>query len=287
MADVSDKKRLRQVQQQDLTESRLNDDFVFWLKTKGVNYLLILLVAACVWMGWNWFKERKEAERNRAWNDFAQATLPQAYDEVARLHPTTDSVALLSWIRAGDAHLREIQTGLIGASSLVPGPNGLLPDAQALDAEALTIARTSADAYYARVLENAGSGEGHVAFRVAALFGRAAVAESKNDLTNAKLFLEQAAALAEGPYPAYAALAKVRLESLPLLANHAELPPAASLPTRPTTLTPTAVNPEELIRSLQGQPAPAPPAAPQPAQPEAEPAPEPVPEEPAPATPPE
>ena len=46
-----DKKRLAQVQTQDLTESRVNDDFVFWLKKNGSNYLLVVLLVAVGIMG--------------------------------------------------------------------------------------------------------------------------------------------------------------------------------------------------------------------------------------------
>ncbi len=46
-----DQRRLNQVQTQDLTESRVNDDFVFWLKKHGSNYLLVVLVAAVGVMG--------------------------------------------------------------------------------------------------------------------------------------------------------------------------------------------------------------------------------------------
>lgn len=253
MADVSDKKRLQQVQQQDLTESRLNDDFVFWLKTKGVNYLLVLLIIACAWMGWNWWKDRQAAARDRAWADFAQATLPQAFDEVARMHAGIDSVALFAWLKAGDAHLREIQTGMVGGGSGGVGPDGMLVEGAPLDAEALAIARSSADAYYAKVLETAGPDEGRIPFRIAALFGRAAIAESLGDLDAARGHLAAAASLAEGPWPAYATQAKSRIESLSLLTARPELPPAASLPTRPVAPT-TTPSPEDLIRSLQGQP---------------------------------
>jgi hypothetical protein len=254
MADVSDKKRLQQVQQQDLTESRLNDDFVFWLKTKGVNYLLILLIIACAWMGWNWWKDRQQAARDRAWADFAQATLPQAFDEVARMHAGIDSVALFAWLKAGDAHLREIQTGMVGGGSAGTGPDGMLVESAPLDDEALAIARSAADAYYTKVLESAGAAEGRIPFRVAALFGRAAIAESLGDLDAARRHLEAAAALADGPFPAYAAQARARIDSLPLLAKRPELPPAASLPTRPVAPNATP-NPEEIIHSLRGQPA--------------------------------
>ena len=43
--------RLKQVQTTDLTDSRLNHEFVAWLKTSGMNYLLMLLLVACVAVG--------------------------------------------------------------------------------------------------------------------------------------------------------------------------------------------------------------------------------------------
>jgi hypothetical protein len=141
---------------------------------------------------------------------------------------------------------------MVGGGSGGVGPDGMLVESAPLDAEALTIARTSADAYYAKVLETAGTAEGRIPFRVAALFGRAAIAESLGDLDAARGHLEAAAALAEGPWPAYAAQAKTRIESLSLLTARPELPPAASLPTRPVAPAATP-NPEDLIRSLQGQ----------------------------------
>lgn len=51
--DPNDKKRLSQVQTQDLTESRLNDDFVYWLKKNGTNTLLVVLIALCAFLGFN------------------------------------------------------------------------------------------------------------------------------------------------------------------------------------------------------------------------------------------
>ena len=41
-----DRERLKEVHATDLTESRVNEDFVDWLKTKGPTYLLAILVVA-------------------------------------------------------------------------------------------------------------------------------------------------------------------------------------------------------------------------------------------------
>ena len=47
--------RLKQVQTTDLTDSRLNHEFVAWLKTSGMNYLLMLLLIACAFLSWDWW----------------------------------------------------------------------------------------------------------------------------------------------------------------------------------------------------------------------------------------
>ena len=60
-------RRLKNVQQADLTESRVNDDFVHWLKTWGNNILLVVLSIAAIAMGWFWWQQRQEQQRSDAW----------------------------------------------------------------------------------------------------------------------------------------------------------------------------------------------------------------------------
>ena len=71
-------RRLKNVQQADLSESRLNDDFVLWLKTWGNNILLVLLVIAALAMGWHWWGKQEERARDAAWEELEVATLPAA-----------------------------------------------------------------------------------------------------------------------------------------------------------------------------------------------------------------
>ncbi len=289
MADVTDKRRLRQVQQQDLTESRLNDDFLYWLKTKGLNYLTVVLFAICAYMAYNWWVEKREAGRDAAWAEMSEATLPQAFDEIAKNYGKVDSIAYWAWLKAGDAHMREVVTGLVGGGSQTPGPDGTLPPPQVLDSEGRTIALESADRYYQKILDALSNSKLDVAmlnFKLAALFGRAAVAESRGDIAAAKGFLETVKATADGPYPTYAAEATKRIANLEQIAAAVDLPAKASLPTKPDA-TPIAPNVgEELIRSTQtpaAPPAPAPPPAqPAPAQPAPA---QPAPAQPAPAQP--
>ena len=55
-----DRNRLKEIHQSDLTESRLNEDFVTWLKTSGPTYLLIILVALCSYVLWIRWQEQKQ-----------------------------------------------------------------------------------------------------------------------------------------------------------------------------------------------------------------------------------
>ncbi|MDZ4753579.1 MAG: hypothetical protein SGJ11_03680 [Phycisphaerae bacterium] len=279
MADVTDKKRLRQVQQQDLTESRLNDDFVFWLKTKGMNWLLGFLVIACAYSFWNFYKQRKTTERDVAWSELSSAALPESFAEVAKKHESIDSVALVAWLAAADSHLRDLQTGLDSTAVLVPNLDGTPAPPQPLSDDGRKLAQDAADSYYQKILDAAASRSGEVAMKpiiLSALFGRAAVAESRGAMDVAKQMLEQAVATAGDAFPTFAKEASARLESLSLVAGASALPTRASLPVREVAapLAPDLTN--ELLRSLQEPIVPAsvaPPAVPptEPPSPPAEP----------------
>jgi hypothetical protein len=274
MADVTDKKRLREIQQQDLSESRLNDDFIYWLKTWGVNIGVGLLAVFAAYSLWNAWQQRKTQARDNAWAELSAATLPESYAEVAKLHTDVDSVAMLAWIAAGDAHLRDLQTGLDSTAVPTPNADGSLPPPPPLTAEQRTIAQDAADGYYAKALDAArarGTPEAMRPILLSALFGRAAIAESRGAMDAAATYLTEAAALAKDAMPELAAEATRRLESLSMMSSARPLPTRASLPVRETA-TPVAPNlTDELLKSLQETTPPAQPEAQPPAQPEGQP----------------
>jgi hypothetical protein len=288
MADSTDRKRLSQVQATDLSESRINDDFVHWLKTSGLNYLLLVLVAIAAFMGLQAWKKKDQDKRQSAWAELGEATLPQALADIAERHAGVDSVSLVAWLSAGDAHLRELQTGMIGGGG--QNPDGTPIVGEPLTAEQRSIALDAADRYYQTALDatkDRRNVPGMQPFVLSALFGKAAIAESRGDLATAKAALEDAAALAETTYPRYAGHAKVRLETLALLETPTRIPTKAELPVKAAPAAPAATSPsptatsveEELLQSLQEQLGAPITADPQPAPAEEPPA------EPAPATP--
>jgi hypothetical protein len=263
MADVTDKNRLRQIQQQDLSESRLNDDFVFWLKTKGMNWLLVVLVALCGYSLLNYYWQRKDAARDNAWAQYTAArtsNLPESFASVATDHKGTDSVALLAWLAAGDAHLSDLQVG-VTAPDVATNPDGTINLPVPLTAETKKATQDAADGFYVKVLEAIGSSKTEIAKKpmaIAALFGRAAVSESRGQFDVAKGFLTEIETLAQDQFPAFAREAKSRSASIDALSKIAALPSRDALPKRPemTPLAPSFI--DELNRSMSPATAPTP-----------------------------
>ena len=98
--------RLKEVQTTDLTDSRVNHDFTDWLKTKGMNWLLAILLVACAFLGWDWYKRKQIAAKDQAWAELEAATSPAAYQGVATTHKDTGAIAEIAMLQAGDALLR-------------------------------------------------------------------------------------------------------------------------------------------------------------------------------------
>ena len=217
-----DRKRLGNVQQTDLTEGRINDDFLFWLKTSGPNWLLAVLVVACLVMGWNWWKNRSAQARDLAWAELDAADLPSSLKDVAVKHTDVDAVASFALLNAGDRFLQSVVTG-----------QRFDREATATDAQLTPAMRlewlNEADALYTEVIKNAQARPKAAAsrgFEVSALFGRAAIAESKGDVAAAKTSLEAAEALAGTEYPWVAGQAKARIETLGVISSPYPIPPA-------------------------------------------------------------
>ena len=101
-------RRLKTMQQADLSEGRVNDDFVHWLKTWGQNILLGVLIIAAIAMGWFWWTQRQEKERDNAWAELGGANLPAALQEVAAKHEGKDAVAPFAELLAADRYLTAV-----------------------------------------------------------------------------------------------------------------------------------------------------------------------------------
>lgn len=254
LPDKTDRKRLQQIQQSDLTDSRVNQDFVFWLKTKGMNWLLVILLVLCVLMGINVYRDRAQRARDKAWADLSNATLPVALIDVATTGKGVDAVECVALVRAADQYLNSVQTGTRFDRE---------PDATdyRLTPESREEFLGEADRLYTQLGTAAGASNAEsprAGFALASLFGRAAVAESRGQIDAAKALLDEAAALAGTRYQAIATLANQRRESLSLLASAPYLPSRASLPAAPAGLPAAPIVDDQFIRDLLTAPGEAP-----------------------------
>ena len=275
-----DPKRLGGVQKQDLTESRLNDDFVYWLRTSGPNWLLGVMVVACLVLGWQWWKNSRAAARDTAWQEFGAATLPSALRDVAARHGNVDSVSAYALLTAGDRYFMSVQTGMRFDRDVGDADARLTPEMR-------TQWMGEADSLYSQVVDAAGDKPQLAAFAAAGLFGRAAIAESQGRFDEATELLKRAEKVASGRYPAVASQATKRLASIGDIKNPYPVPPGEAAPTglpEGIQLTPMAEPPVTGAADvpLGGAPAAAPAEAPA-APPTAAPAPAPAPPAPAPA----
>ncbi len=238
MDSATDKKRLSQVQTQDLTESRLNDDFVYWLKKNGMNTLLAVLIAACAVLGYmHWQRTQNEKSAN-AWSEIMTATLPEAFEQLAKDHADVPQAAMMALLRAGDLRLSQIQSGVLTAEVRDQASGQVTTPAVALDAAGRKIAQDAADEDYSKAAELAtkvaGGSKANAALVIMqTLFGRAAIAESRGDLDGAKKLLQEAEGLAGENWAPIAKLAKSRIDGLVALAEPITFPKNADLPAPP------------------------------------------------------
>ncbi len=267
------------MQQTDLTEGRINDDFLFWLKTSGPNLLLAVLIVACVVMGWNWWKNRSAQARDLAWAELDAADIPSALKDVAVKHAGVNAVASFALLNAGDRYLQSVVTGQRFDREATA------PDAQ-LTPELRLEWLNDADALYADVIKNAHASSGSTgrSFEISALFGRAAVAESKGDVAAAKLNLEEAQKIAGTSYPWLAGQAKARIDTLGIISSPYPIPAAPIAQTINPAVIPAGASTSdaEAMRLLLGDVAktagkPAADPAPAPTAPAPTPAPAPAP----------
>ncbi len=271
-----DRKRLGSVQQTDITESRINDDFVYWLKNSGPNWLLSVLVVAALVMGWNWWKGRTAQARDVAWAELNAADIPATLKDVALKHADIDSIPTYALLNAADRYLQSVLTG-----------KRFDREATASDALVNNDLRkewlAEADTLYSDVIKAAEVDPtgGLRGFAVSAWFGKAAVAESTGDAAAAKTALENAKKTAGDDFPWLVRNADARLESLGMITTPYPIPPAPVVALPPTidvgTTSVTAeTDPLKLLLGDSATSAPSNEPAPAPA-PEPTPAPAPAP----------
>ena len=200
-----DRERLKEVRQTDLTESRINEDFLDWLRTKGISWLFVLLLGVCAYLLVVRWRQHQDAYVNEAWEAYLQSEgsgLPSSFVDVADEYPDVGGIGHLALLRAGDRLLRSVQSGqALGTNGSVPLP---------LTAQERLDYLERADGIFKRVVD---ADDGRLAMAllvINATTGRAAVAESRGEFDTAATLYTKAADRAEADYPKLAAMARKR-----------------------------------------------------------------------------
>ncbi|MCH2152054.1 MAG: hypothetical protein MK089_01795 [Phycisphaerales bacterium] len=219
-----DRERLQQVQQSDLSESRVNEDFIVWLKNSGPWYLLAVLVGIAVYLYLINLQRAELQAREQGWFEYQEAGMPSSLEDVAQRHAEIDGLGTLARLKAANTYMLSLQTNLAVGSNIEEGTT--------LTDEERTENLDNAQRLYEQIVQRDDGQIGTVITTVSALNGLAAIAESRGDVEQAKSYFEKAAARAEPYYPALADVARTRAANADQFSEDIELPlpPAAALP---------------------------------------------------------
>ena len=226
----NDQDRLGQVEQTDLSESRVNEEFIDWLKKWGNGILLAVLLVALAGVGWQWLERSANERRDAAWDGLTSAELPSSLQEIAVEAEGVDSVSILALMQAADKYLTSVQSGT--RFDREPGSEDYK-----LDAETRTAFLEQANTLYGEVITKVGDEYkttfAKKLFVISALFGQAAIAESRGQLDDGKALLARISEIAQPQYPQLATQAGQRSDSMDVLAVKTSFPAQADLPKPP------------------------------------------------------
>jgi tetratricopeptide (TPR) repeat protein len=286
---TDDRRDLQIRERAGLEESLINQDFKDFLQRWGGTVLTVVAVAALGYLGYQRWTARKVETTTTAFQALNQQLessnpSPENLLGVALDHASTPGVASAARLAAADAYLNIVRQGV--APGAVTNEDGTLQNpADVLSPEDREKNLKLAAENYKWVLDNSSADPAKALDAIGALYGLAAVAESRGNMDEAKTHYERIITLSK-PWGegGHAKLAQERIDSLPTLAALTALPekamvpaplntappaPAAELPAAGLNLGGAAVEPT----AVPAQPAPA-------TEPAPAPAPTPAPEEP-------
>ena len=234
-----DRDRLKELRQTDLTESKINEDFLDWLKTKGPTWLLIVLLSVAGWLALVRWNQHKQDHFTEGWSTLFKAQLPIEFEEVAINFADIPGISRAANLKAADTYLQAVVSGLLIGSDLT----SFVPET--LDSQQREEYLNKANRIYQQIIDEDDETLATTLIIVAALNGKAAVAESKGEVEQAQKYYQQAAKRAEEHYPNLALRARARAETVPQYAVEITLPKTEDLPTPAPAekLAPVAIDP--------------------------------------------
>lgn len=222
-----------------LEDSRINQEFIDFIRKWSTP---VLLVAALLALGYFLNIRRIEAKQAHIDEAFQQLNLsmetgspsPDALRRIAEDYKGVVGVHLMATMAAADEYLRAVQRGIKPGSPINPETGEFENVEDVLTEEDRTRFLSEAEALYKQVHAETVDVPKLGLHTLGALYGLAAVSESRGELEAARNVLEQAAALAEKHgFLEHTAIAQARIEALPTLGEPVRLVSKDELPEIP------------------------------------------------------
>jgi hypothetical protein len=283
-----------------LEESRLNTEFIEFLRKWSTPLLVVVAAIAGSYFLWGKYQASRDAAMASAFASFDAAVVsrkPESLIQVAEEQSGKAAVPYLARLAAADLYLESSRSGIPAGLQL--DAMGALPEGTAfLTEDEKKSQLTKAAAQYQIVADDTAGDDGMAIHSISALFGLASVAESQGDMEMAKSHYTRLAEVAKRVgFTREAAAAEKRIENLPTLDSMPRIYAKNDLFVVKSAVNPIEVKtPDGSVVTVEGgapKPGTATPGAETPATPEVAPTPSPAPAptpepapQPAPATPP-
>ena len=260
-----------------LEESRVNVEFVDFLKKWSTPALLVVAAIVVVMFALRKLEERRQAYVDAAFEQYEAAARPKGVGPddapltsvvaispftlqgVAEEYSDVKGARWLSRLAAADTYMTAVRTGVtLGATVKADGAVGD-PEQDLLGPEARADYLEQARALYRAVLQDTESDPKATIHTLRALFGIAAVQESAGELEGARQTLDRVATLAaERGFGTLARLAEGRIQTLDELGEPVDLVSRDTLPELPWLAPPPApeAQPEEAVPGAPGDDSP-------------------------------
>lgn len=176
--------------------------FGAWWERHGRNTLIVLLIVAGTFAAWRWVSFNRQTSHEESWSALTASTSPESYLAAATEIPDP-AARNLARLRGADLAAQEAARPQAAEDAERPerSPDNLLAQAKTA---------------YQEVLADA---DAHVIFRLNAMLGLAAVAESRRQWDDARTWYDKLEAAAGDLYPAHRDQAEQRRDDLERLAE--------------------------------------------------------------------
>lgn len=229
-----------------LEESRINTDFVDFLKKWGPRLLTVLILVSAVWLVLRYRTQQQDQQVTLAFEQLRAASAmqpasPESLMAIAEQFAGVRGVPHIARLEAADAYLDAVRRGIVPGALMQPG--GVVDEADLLDEQGRAENLAAAASLYETVYNATRNDSDFVQHAIGAAFGLAAVAESRAQSDEATKWYEaardlaQASGMIELAEAATKRLADVdeAISSIVLLSNRdlPEVPGEAPVPAMP------------------------------------------------------